>query len=350
MGGWLRSPFSVFFFALVWALTWFPASLQAQGCWQRIQQLLPSPDRWEFAASLRDLPKTPLADARLNMGNEAIILYSKGQYFWGHLRPLPWQGGGNLYTLRDVRGQWHFFDDRHLEQALAWHPEDSKQGRAWTIKEAKTIHPRLSSQGHVDTKSLRARVCRHYSAFRSQPEGKKIIALLTKNPPAKFMGGGRFPLRSRYLAHCLGGGALAWNFGVWVYWLLYSRHRGSFAEQHITNFSLGLPAMLIMEQCLRAVAPRGGQKILGATLAANIAGNIYYELDFPGVWQPDVIDAALGGDSSQDFWQRLEAAQDSVTDPLDFTAGMGATALYAAFSRWLEKTVWIGKARLCSGG
>ncbi|MCY4643136.1 MAG: hypothetical protein OXB88_00810 [Bacteriovoracales bacterium] len=307
----------------------FVQTAGAAECLKNLGQLIFGVSKRDFKSFIDRLPKDDLLEPLSVVDTwKPVILDMEGQYFWGHLSSLSLaEKGKTLFILKDFKGQVHLWDRGHLHKAKAYLSHET-----FSPDSIAGIHPRGPSQGFMDQRPFLKMACEQYRAFRLLPEFRKISHILNRGPQRMWQP----RLFKRYLSHCMGGGSAVGALALWSYVSLPDRPVG----QHSSNFSFGLTAMVMMDQCLKSLNPRAHHKILLTTLGANTLANIYYELDIPHVRQPDFIHAYR---TQTD----IREVKDTSTDLLDFASGLLATVSYAYFSSWLEKTTWINRARLC---
>ena len=300
---------------------------------------------------MESTPKTPIkAREALDSGKEVILRSEGGRDFWGQLSSTP--ATDDLILLKDARGRVHFFDRDHLERAKVYLPGKEL--------ERKGIHPLRPPQESFDPGPLRKKICDRYHEFRQLPEFKKITKALGSLPQNFW----RSQLFRRYAYHCAGAVGLVMTVHQQIYPLIHKHRQSLPYGNHLSNAAFGLPFMMLMDQCLKSIAPSAHRQILLATLGVNALTNVYLELDIPGLWQPEFVTVITGGerptpeleipeDWRDDLVDTLEGAtrwsevRDTRTDWADFNSGILATISYASFSLWLEKTTWLSKARLC---
>ena len=317
----------------------------AKGCMERLMGVIHGihGNEQEFASFAHQLPKISISNPHsMADSNREIILWVQAQdeYFWGQLFQIsigsnsgPWAKEEGLYFFRDVRGQVHFFDQEHLQRTVAYMPEEG----SFFPQDVARLHPVRSSREYVEIVPLRRQVCGHYRDFRALPEFQKISSILSRN--LSHFGRSHFPWQ--YVSQCPVMSYALLNSNLWLYFQFEENWDTFFFSEHVSNFLMGLPLMMAIDQCLKALTPMAHQKILMASLGFNTLLNIYLEVDIPGLKQPDIVDALSRGIGLD------EVRQDARTDIPDLISGMLGTISYAYFSLWLEKTTWANKALLC---
>ena len=304
-------------------LFFWPLVGTSQDCMGIFKRFLTSPIQKDFNTLIAQWPKTQITRPHSVIDSAQIVIAEiEGEYFFARFSSMPFSKPP-FYLLKDLKGQIHFLDDAHLSKASLYFPKDS-----FSPKEVLGIHPLRSSRVYGDMAPLRKRVCEHYHNFKTLPEFKKIVKILNKGPPNIW----RPRLFRKYLALCTLGGGSTFALGTAIHHLAIDISDSFPVANHTSNFSLGFPFMMLMDQCLKTLHPVSHHAALASTLGVNVLANIYIELD--------LLKNLKGKDQYHNFFG-------TKNDFADFTAGMLATISYAYFSLWLEKTSWISKTRLC---